>query len=345
MVTLDDRPHVIAGVAAAERLEFIDDSDLFTVLDVRPVATTEHDSAPLNVIARLQPGVSVATAEAAARTTVERADHGRAPASREGVRVQTLRDAYTGWNRRLLFFLAAAAFVLLLSCANVANLLLARSLARQREFAIRGALGGGRGALIRLLLVEGSVISLIAGTGGLLATTWALKGLSSWLPEDYLYRSDQLVLDGRAFAFALLATAATGLVFGLTPALFAARTDVQPMLAQGGRSVGGSRRATPCEARARRLRNRHRSRPGVWRGALPQQLCAADEPAARVRPAWTRDDADADHRGTLRRSTRGGGPGDASSRERSGHSGVIDAAAGTSVPLTGASSVRFVVAD
>ena len=156
VVTLDDRPHVIAGVAADERLEFVGDSDAFTVLDVRPVATREHDTAPLNVIARLQPGVSVATAEAAARTTVERGDDGRAPASREGVRVRTLRDAYTGWNRRpLLFFLAAAAFVLLLSCANVANLLLARSLARQREFAIRGALGGGRGALVRLLLVEG----------------------------------------------------------------------------------------------------------------------------------------------------------------------------------------------
>ncbi len=346
VVTLDDRPHVIAGVTAAERLEFINDSDLFSVLDVRPVATTEHDSAPLNVIARLQPGVSVPTAEAAARTTVERADHGRAPASREGVRVQTLRDAYTGWNRRpVLFFLAAAAFVLLLSCANVANLLLARSLARQREFAIRAALGGGRGALIRLLVVEGSVISVIAGTGALLATTWALKGLSSWLPEDYLDRSDQLVLDGRAFAFALLATAATGLVFGLTPALFAARTDVQPMLAQGGRSVGGSRE------------QRHARHAlvvfeivialvlvfgaGLFLNSFVRltNLPLGFDPRGRVTMRMPITGARyADPHEVVALATR-------LLENVRAIPGVIDAAAGTSVPLTGASSVRFVVAD
>jgi putative ABC transport system permease protein len=242
VVTLNDETYEIAGVASPDPLEFVGDPDMFATLSL-DARDSGGDRGLLNAVARLQPGISVETAGVAARTAVDRGSGSMDDRPRQGVRVGTLREAYTGWNRRpLFFFLAAAVFVLVLSCANVASLLLARSLTRQREFAIRGALGGGRAALIRLLLVEGGVIAAIGGVGGLLVTTWTLRGLSSWLPPDYLNRTDRIVLDARSFGFALAATAATALIFALTPALFAARTDVQPLLALGGRTVGASRR-------------------------------------------------------------------------------------------------------
>jgi len=242
VLTLNDHAYEVAGVASPDPLEFVSDPDLFATLSLESQGPGD-DHQSLNAVARLQSGISVETAGVAARTADDRTSGTMDVRAKQGVRVTTLREAYTGWNRRpLFFFLAAAVFVLVLSCANVASLLLARSLTRQREFAIRGALGGGRGALIRLLLVEGGVIAAIGGLVGLLVTTWTLRGLASWLPPDYLNRTDRIVLDARSFGFALAATALTALIFALTPAVFAARTDVQPMLALGGRSVAGSRR-------------------------------------------------------------------------------------------------------
>ena len=240
-VTLDDRAHVVVGVAAAGQLEFTSDPDLFTVFDVRPAAP-QNPSPPLNVFGRLADGIPIATAQAAARTTVERATGGDVSPHRRSVRVQTLREAYTGWNwRPLFFFLGAAVFVLMLGCANVANLLLARALRRQREFAIRGAIGGGRGALIRLLIVEGAVLAVVGGAAGLLAASWTLRGLPSWIPPDYVDRGGPLALDARVYLLALLLTSLTGILFGLAPMFFAVRRNLQGMLVQGGHSIGGSR--------------------------------------------------------------------------------------------------------
>jgi putative ABC transport system permease protein len=157
------------------------------------------------------------------------------------LRLRTLRDAYLGWNwRPLFFFLGAAWFVLLLSCANVANLLLARAMTRQREFAIRGALGGGPGALFRLLFIEGALLAVLGAGTGLLLASWAIRILPHWMPPSYLDRGGNIELDTRVYFFSLLMAGVTAILFGLPPALFAARRQLSAMLAQGGRTATGS---------------------------------------------------------------------------------------------------------
>jgi hypothetical protein len=164
-----------------------------------------------------------------------------------GVTLQDLSTSSAGYNwRPLYFFLGAAAFVLVLSAVNVANLLLARALGRQREFAVRAALGGGTASLVRQLLVEGSIIAVPGTAAGVLLAAWAAGVVSSAVPPDYLVRGSQIAIDARVLAVAVGLCGATTLVCGLAPALFT-RVNVGAVLASGGRSMSGSRR----ERRAR----------------------------------------------------------------------------------------------
>jgi predicted permease len=248
-ILLDDEPHVVVGVLGAERLEFIPDPDLFTAIDLSATGAGDRGARDLNAIGRLKEGVDIASAEANLRIVAQRLarDHPADHVGR-GVRVEGLREALTGWNwRPLFFFLGTALLVLLLSCANVANLLLARAVSRQREFAIRGALGGGRRALARQLLVEGSLLALPGAAVGLVLAGWALKAVSAWLPPGYVDRGGQFGLDARVLGFAIAAAGLAAIVFGLVPAFVATRRNLSSMLAQGGRTIGGS----PGERRAR----------------------------------------------------------------------------------------------
>ncbi len=248
-ITLDDEAYVVVGVMAADRLEFVSDPDLFEVIDLTAPAARDRATRDLNAIGRLRNGVDRATAEADLRIIAQRLarDYPAAHAGR-GVRVDGLREAHTGWNWRPLFFFLGAALVLLtLSCANVANLLLARAVGRQREFAIRGALGGGRRALVRQLLVEGSLLAVPGAAIGLVLTNWAVKAVSTWLPPDYVGRGGQFEIDVRVVVFAIAAAGLTAIVFGLAPAFVATRRDLSAMLAKGGRTIGGS----PAERRTR----------------------------------------------------------------------------------------------
>jgi predicted permease len=249
-ITLDDEPYVVVSVMAADRLEFVPDPDLFEVIDLTSSAdTSDRSTRDLNAVGRLKDGVERAAGEADLRMIAERLARDY-PADRagRGVRVEGLREAYTGWNwRPLFFFLGASVFLLILSCANVANLLLARAVGRQREFAIRGALGRGRRALVRQLLVEGSLLALPGAAIGLVLASWALKIVSTWLPPGYVDRGGQFELDARVLVFATAAAGLTAIVFGLAPAFVATRRNLSSMLAQGGRTIGGS----PAERRAR----------------------------------------------------------------------------------------------
>ena len=143
----------------------------------------------------------------------------------------------------LLALLGAVGFVLLIACANVANLLLARSAARQKEIAIRAAMGASRGRVLRQMLTESILLSAVGGIAGLLLSVWLTDVLMSIVPEG-APRLDQVGIDYRVLTFALGISALTGILFGIVPALHASKLDVTSALKEGGRSAEGHRRTS-----------------------------------------------------------------------------------------------------
>jgi putative ABC transport system permease protein len=199
----------------------------------------------LRAFGRLRPGITPAQASAELTAIREqlRAEH---PTDYEAasVAVVPLADAVAGTVRPALYVLwAAVAFVLLIACANVANLLLARSLGRQREIALRAALGAGRGRIVRQLMTESLLLSVIGAAGGVLLAIVAIKGLSSFAPVS-LPRLDRIAVDGRVLLFTMGMAIATGLLCGIVPAFKGSSRDLHEALAVDSRtSVGGSSRA------------------------------------------------------------------------------------------------------
>ena len=139
----------------------------------------------------------------------------------------------------LLVLFCAVAFVLLIACANIANLLLARSTARMREFAVRAALGAGKSRLIRQLLTESILLGAMGGALGLLLASWGMRAALTALP-DTLPRAGEIHIDMRVLLFTAAATLLAGIFFGLVPALKISRTNLQDSLKEGGRGSGGS---------------------------------------------------------------------------------------------------------
>jgi predicted permease len=150
-------------------------------------------------------------------------------------------------HKMLLVLLGAVGLVLLIACVNAANLLLARAAARQKEIAVRAALGAGRGRLVRQMLAESLLISLLGGALGALLAIVGVRVLVSFLPPGFP-RTAAIHVNGFVFAFTVLASVATGLFFGLVPAVQASRTDPQQGLHEGGRGSSGSRRQTRLRA-------------------------------------------------------------------------------------------------
>jgi putative ABC transport system permease protein len=237
-VTLDDEPITIVGVVLA------DDSlgvqpDLFVSLDEAAAAFLDR-SRPIDygVIGRLRPGVGVEQAraqlQAAATRLAETRGTGRAD---HRIEIDDLRKAFAGYNwRPLYFFVGASLMVLLLSAVNVATLLVSRAIRRQREFALRSALGGSRGPLTRQLLVEGALLAVPGGALGILIASWILAILVPALPPEFLARGSHIPLDLRVGAFTVAATALATLVFALLPLPLARRLSASAMLRDGGRS-------------------------------------------------------------------------------------------------------------
>jgi putative ABC transport system permease protein len=143
----------------------------------------------------------------------------------------------------LLALVGAVGFVLLIACANVANLLLARSAARQKEIAVRAAMGASRGRVVRQMLTESVLLSAIGGIAGLLFSIWLTDVLVSIIPEGAA-RLDQVGIDYRVLLFAFGVSALTGILFGLAPALQASKLDVSSSLKEGGRMGEGHRRTS-----------------------------------------------------------------------------------------------------
>jgi putative ABC transport system permease protein len=229
-IKLDDRLYTVVGVLGADfRPQLLPRPGEMAVWT--PKVILEHEkrtraSAWWNVVARLKPGVSVAQAqlELDSIATALAREYPRTN-ERLGVSVITLREHLMGDVRLPLFImLGAAVLVLLIGCANVANLLLARGVERAREFAIRNALGAGRARLIRQLIVESLLMSSVAAAIGLGLAYWAIGAIVTLAPAGVL-RLHDATIDGRMLAFAVALAVCTAMGFGLIPAFQFSRTD------------------------------------------------------------------------------------------------------------------------
>jgi len=209
-----------------------------------PIAFTAQDLASrgrhyLEVVARLKPGVTVAQADAEVKTIHQRlARDFPEQAGRISGFVLPLREQLTGDIRRPLLVLSVAVgFVLLIACANIANLLLSRAASRRREMAVRAALGASRFRIVRQLLIEGLLLSAVGAVCGLLIATWSFAFLQRLIP-DGLALSSKLGLDPKVLAFTLLVTLLTTVLFGLVPAFQISKIDLNLALKQGGGRSG-----------------------------------------------------------------------------------------------------------
>ncbi len=242
-ITLNGASYTVIGVLPAS-YAYGTPTDVFVPIGLRADEMKERGSHPgIYAVARLKPGVTVETARAELIAMAERigAQYGMKGNS---ATLTSLSEAFVGDIRTtLLILLGAVGFVLAIASANVANLLLARAATRQKEMAIRSALGAGRLRIVRQLLTESLLLAIAGGFIGVLLALWGIDLLRS-ASADSLPSTAVIKLDGSVLFFALLVSLLTGIVFGLAPALAAMKTDLQDTLKEGGRSsTAGGRRS------------------------------------------------------------------------------------------------------
>ena len=236
-ISLDGEPFTVVGVLPADfrvvGVEAYDDVVVPLQLDPDP----RDLGANYTVMARLRPGVGEAQADADVARVFPSflAQHPDLIEPDEGIYIARYNDVFIGELRVTLWILLGATVaVLLIGCANVANLLLARATGRQREIATRYALGAARGRIVRELIAESLVFSVLAGAAGLLLGVWSLDALLALAPWQ-LPRAQDVGLDARVLAFALLIAVVTGVTVGLASAWASSRADPLTVLRTGGR--------------------------------------------------------------------------------------------------------------
>jgi putative ABC transport system permease protein len=248
-LNLEGRSHTIIGVIPPG-------FDLPAAAEIWVPLQTNIDSLPLadraapmyEVVAKLLPGISIEKADAESKSIARQLEQ-EYPQLRRGwtvkliwLRQELLGDLAGNVSKALFALMAGVTFLLLICCANVANLQLARGITRAREFALRRALGASRWRLVRQLLTESMLLAVLGGVGGLLLAYWIVPVLAAMNPIQGISLASffhNFKIDGRVLSFALLVTLATGVIFGLIPALKSAgERDVMPRLKQGDQRIG-----------------------------------------------------------------------------------------------------------
>ena len=240
-VTLGGEPHQIIGIVPQGFRPIVNsDAQIWRPFRLN-TATPSRGAVVLRAVAKLPAGVSLDRAQAAADVLAGQLEK-QYPQFNEKTRfnLTPLHDRVVGDIRPgLLALLGAVAFVLLIACANIANLLLARGSARGRELAVRLALGAARRRVVRQLLTESVILAVIGGIAGVMLGTWAVEALVAAAPDN-APRLSEIALDWRVLGFAALLTVVTGVLFGLAPAFQAARGDVTGALNDRGRGNTGT---------------------------------------------------------------------------------------------------------
>jgi putative ABC transport system permease protein len=242
-IHLNDEPYVVVGVMPSG-FRFLDpDDQVWMPLGLTPAQLANHGSHFLRVLGRLKPGVTIAQAQAELDTVAANVTR-ESPQTNTGVGVTVLSlpEQIVGDVRRpLLVLLGIVGFLLLMVCANIGNLMLARALARGREFAVRAALGASRTRLLRQLLAESILLATVGGALGLAIAWWGVAALR-WLAPADLPRLDDIGVSGSVAAFNAAVALAAGVICGVMPALQSQRHDLHGALNDDGRAWSGGAR-------------------------------------------------------------------------------------------------------
>ena len=246
-ITINARPMNVVGIMP-RGFEFPGNTEIWTTSGIN-VAEEVRDNRSYSAVGRLKPGVDLKQAQ----TQISAINHQLAqayPETNKGwdAHLVLLHESLVGSVRpSLLILLGAVGLVLLISCANITNLLLSRAAARQKEVAIRTALGASRARVVRQMLTESLLLSSLGGGFGVLVSVWVTRLLITISPPDSP-RLGEISLDYRVLFFAVVLSVITGILFGLTPAVQTSKLDVSGSLNQGGRAGGEAYRRTSARS-------------------------------------------------------------------------------------------------